>query len=168
MSETENKIVVRTKSGDSGRTQIGEDSEGSPVFADKDSDIIELWGSIDELSCHLGCCEARAFRTIQDILSNITGQLYKGEIDVELLKSRTRKMERYIQKRSDGLGSIFVRPMGMIHLSRSVARRVERQVVRWSKQNVSMKGTKELRQFFNCLSDYLYVYAESEIDVEDD
>ncbi len=155
---------VYTKGGDRGSSLVGYDEDNFPIRIDKDSPIMELWGSLDTLSSWLGTCEDKTLRQVQVTLFKISGYLYNKQIDIDYMKKCIAKLERFCDKNENSMPSEFVIPTGKIHFARALARESERRMVVLAKTN-SIDGTWQLVRYLNRLSSWLFIYAELEPDV---
>ena len=156
-----------TKNGDKGTTDLFRTKNVS-----KSDDRIQLVGTIEELSSHLGLLKTmmedkeilRTLEKIQGTLETVMAGVndpYNREYHVsddktEFLEEEIRRMEALFD------GNVkFVLPGGSslsarIDLSRSVARRAERALAAVSVKFGADTGTKK---YMNRLSDYLYMLA---------
>lgn len=155
------KIV--TKSGDEGYTFFGKRK------VKKSSLLIEAIGSLDELNSCIGV--VRSFikdKEIDEILKNIQKDLFmigysiyskKYKFGREKIEWIEREIESF-EKRIPELKG-FILPSGsketsLLHFSRSVARRAERNIVK-IKEREKIKG--EVIIYLNRLSDLLFLMA---------
>jgi cob(I)alamin adenosyltransferase len=145
---------VTTKLGDNGMTQVAPNA-----MAPKSSEILEVVGNIDELSCVLGLCDGK-FDGIQSFLSEIMGYIYYKNNNEARISDQLAEMEEYISARSNSIPTWFVNPKGFVSLARAVCRRAERSVVRMNnelrEQGVGYDLYPVMR-YLNRLSDYLFV-----------
>jgi ATP:cob(I)alamin adenosyltransferase len=160
-------IKVYTKKGDKGMTSLMR----VPSIP-KSDDRIELLGTIDELTSHIGevksfsdCPDFRGFleriqKTLQVIMAGVADN---GNFKYELKEEETTALEDEID-RLDGLyerEAHFVLPGGCrqsarLDVTRTVARRAERAMTRVSR---SYGMRPEYLQYMNRLSDYLFTAA---------
>lgn len=160
-------IKVYTKKGDRGMTSLMR----VPSIP-KSDDRIELLGTIDELTSHIGevksfsdCPDFRGFleriqKTLQVIMAGVADN---GNFKYELKEEETTALEDEID-RLDGLYERephFVLPGGCrqsarLDVTRTVARRAERAMTRVSR---SYGMRQEYLQYMNRLSDYLFTAA---------
>ena len=165
------KSIIYTCTGDSGTTSL---VGGKRV---KKNDIrIEAYGTVDELSSHLGMLSAYDFDLnqnetisfIQNKLFNI-GAYLATENEQEPVQlwglddNDIATLEKAIDIVDSSLPRLksFVLPGGALHSSmaqvtRSVCRRCERRIINLA--DVAPLDTKVLK-FINRLSDYLFVLA---------
>ena len=164
---------VYTRTGDQGKTSIV-----GGIRIQKDDARIEAYGTVDELSAHLGLlaslldqgeCRNQIIR-IQNTLFNVcthlatdldqspvypSAHLPEGEI-AWLEQEIDRMMEQLPEKQG------FILPGGVMaaaqaHVCRTVCRRAERRMVTLSE---TAKVGQEMMQYINRLSDYLFVLAK--------
>ena len=167
---------ISTKKGDKGQSK----NYSSEAF-DKDDGLFETLGTNDELSATLGLayhhthCEAikRIQRTLQDINSLIATNFKVHPERYESLRQITADDVAFLEKETQRYLDIkpleprFVLPgseatpeNAYFDLARVVARRAERQVVRYIKhaQRVDLDLTL---MYMNRLSDLLFVLARN-------
>lgn len=161
------KLAIKsfTRTGDRGTSLIGHDQDGMPIRIDKDSLMMQFWGDCDLLSSWLGCIENRSFRNIQTTIYKISGYLYNKEVDTDYLKKQISKMEKFCEKREGQLSTEFILPQGKSHFARALCRKTERTAVSFAKSS-QLDGIWLVVKYFNRLSSYLFVYAESDFDEE--
>lgn len=155
-----------TKSGDDGNTNVVNKRVG------KDSPLVNLLGDLDELNSFIGY-------TISKIpWDDMKKDLEKIQIDIFhigddlVTNSQKRKIdETYIKwleertveyRKESGPVKLFVIPGGceeasILHVTRSVARRVERNAVKYSKELPEMN--KMIIVYLNRLSSLLFAMA---------
>jgi len=165
---------IYTRTGDFGETSL---FGGKRVW--KSDDIVDLYGLIDELNSFIGLIvsivtvvEVQEFlREIQKDLFTM-GSFFAGEnVRLFQIKNRVEEMEARIDKMDDNLPSLhqFILPGGtklssLIHIARSVARRVERKAVYILKHysdhpEIEKKQMEPIIQYLNRLSDFLFILA---------
>lgn len=164
---------VYTKTGDMGTTAI----VGGARLSKSDARI-EAYGTVDELSCHLGLLAAEMaegddrnniFR-IQNTLFNVCSHLATDQATTPLYPScRIPEGEvEWMEQRIDECNALFSEFQGFIlpggcraaaqaHVARAVCRRAERRVVALS-QTTTISA--EILKYINRLSDYLFVLAK--------
>jgi len=167
-------MSIYTRTGDFGETSL---FGGKRVF--KCDDIVDLYGLIDELNSYIGLIvsmtpvvEVQEFlQEIQKDLLAIASFLAGSKGDISSFPKRVDEMESRIDKMDDTLPSLqhFILPGGSslashIHVTRSVVRRAERKAVRVFKDiveysHIDEKHMKHILQYFNRLSDFLFVLA---------
>ena len=164
---------VYTRTGDKGMTDL---VGGVRI---KKSDVrLEAYGTVDELSSHLGllvammddCEDRQLLLRIQNDLFNVGTHLATDQSQTPLYDSaklpngEVQLLEKAIDRINDELPGFqgFVLPGGAMaaaqcHVCRTVCRRAERRV-----DELSEKATvgAEIVQFINRLSDYLFVLAK--------
>jgi cob(I)alamin adenosyltransferase len=171
-------MPIYTRTGDTGTTSL---FGGKRVL--KCEELVDVYGSIDELNSWIGLVVTeiskehlkKLFLEIQSDLFTIGGNLAGGparnasasvaggETDLANLETRIPQMEVEIDAMEKELPALshFILPGGTVtasrlHITRSIARRVERQVVALSKkQNVDPAIIK----YLNRLSDLFFVLA---------
>lgn len=160
---------IYTKSGDDGYTDL---ADGKRVK--KFSDIVELYGSIDELNVFLGyaaesLCGNPDFNELFKQINRIQKELF--ELSANLVAGQkfavgphqVSKLEIEIDAMSEHLPILnsFILPSGgesalRIHLARVVCRRAERTAFKLADSN---NKAEIVGIYLNRLSDWLYVAA---------
>lgn len=161
---------ISTKTGDNGQTSL---ANGSRVA--KDSTIMRLLGTIDELNSWLGLAVAKLGtsyaqkkqsleRIQQDLyhLSAVIAQAPKAEFADSRLESLEVEAEELQNKLKDGWHEDFLYPGGTelgayLDLARTVCRRSERRLVTHQKQNQEKENPGTALPYLNRLSDYLFL-----------
>ncbi len=159
-------MKIYTKNGDKGRTSLG---NGDAVF--KTDARIELLGTIDELSSHLGLAKTAACPKFQEQVSHIQKELIwlmAGIADAKNPAYQVKEDEiAYLERQIDKWESSFPRAKEFVlyggcelsarlDVARAVARRAERQYHRAAQ----IYGVDEATaRYLNRLSDYLYMAA---------
>ena len=164
---------VYTRGGDMGKTSLVGGQRVSKASA-----RLEAYGTVDELSSHLGLLAAmisdaddkELIIRIQNCLFNVCTNLatdqeqtplspsaFLPEGEIELLE---RKVDEIMQLLPERQG--FVLPGGtkeaaQAHVCRTVCRRAERRIVALSEE---AQITPSVLQYVNRLSDYLFVLAK--------
>ena len=165
---------VTTKTGDKGKTALG---DGSRV--NKDSLRIHCLGSIDELNSSIGLASVMLpvkpiidLKPVQNDLLNIGAEIsMPGSKKKFLNKDRILFLEKEIESINKDLPPLeeFILPGGndlcsRVHMARSICRRAERDLVSLnSKEQIS----PEVLKYINRLSDYLFVVARLLIQISD-
>ena len=159
-------MPIYTKTGDKGETSL---FGGKRVL--KCEELVDAYGSIDELNSWVGLVVASTensekkefLHKIQADLFTIGGSMAGWETDLSLLPTRVTEMEVEIDAMESQLPELtnFILPGGTqeaanIHLTRSVCRRVERQVVALSQKQ---KVDEKILTYLNRLSDLFFVLA---------
>ena len=164
---------VYTRTGDKGETSIV-----GGIRMKKCSERLEAYGTVDELSSHLGLLAAmmaegedrdliiRVQNNLFNVCTNLatdqsqtplypSAKLADGEI--ELLEQEVDRIMKLLPERQG-----FVLPGGtqtaaQAHVCRTVCRRAERRIVALAEVAVV---NPEVQQYINRLSDYLFVLAK--------
>lgn len=166
-------MKIYTKTGDLGETSL---FGGKRIV--KSALAIEAYGNIDELNSFIGLAlstigqiDIKHFlKTIQTDLLTIGAYLAgypKEKLNLEL---RVSEIEKIIDELDKKLSPIthFLLPGGgklgaLLNVSRAVARRTERAVVRFfedeSSQNINLQRKKQINMYLNRVSDLLFVLA---------
>ncbi|MFZ5845487.1 MAG: cob(I)yrinic acid a,c-diamide adenosyltransferase [Patescibacteria group bacterium] len=159
-------MPIYTSTGDRGMTSL---FGGKRVL--KCEELVEVYGSIDELNSWVGYTISKIkdqkskifFKTIQEDLFLIGSLLAGAKVNLKPLSKRVSEMEARIDEIERQLPKInnFILPGGttdaaLAHLTRSVCRRVERQVVALSQKQ---KVEADVIKYFNRLSDLFFVLA---------
>jgi len=144
--------MITTKKGDKGQSHF----LGKVI--DKDSPLLEVIGSIDELQASLEFVDGE--EKVVDDLNQLMGVISCGsEVNilekVSFLEKEIEKIEAKLEKMTK-----FLRFKGekslRLNLARTICRRVERRIVSLDKIE---KLDREILQYFNRLSDYLFLRA---------
>ena len=164
---------VYTRGGDMGKTSL---VGGQRVS--KASERLEAYGTVDELSSHLGLLASQLHDVddkaviirIQNCLFNVCTNLatdqeqtplspsaYLPEGEIELVEQKIDEIMKLLPEKQG-----FVLPGGtkeaaQAHVCRTVCRRAERRIVALSEV---AKISPEVLQYVNRLSDYLFVLAK--------
>lgn len=161
---------IYSKTGDDGTTG----SAGGQRVS-KDSDLIEAYGSLDELNAILGLIRTHAIPDDMDcVLEKIQNELFAlgAEISMpdgagigtpEVGDEEIAELEHAIDALQDRLPPLrqFILPGGSreaaeLHLARTVARRAERRCVTLSRR---LKINPGILRYLNRLSDLLFLQA---------
>ena len=166
-------MKVYTKTGDKGETSIV-----GGIRVKKSCRRLEAYGTVDELSSHLGPLAAmlsegedkdiiiRIQRDLFNVCSNLATDQSQtplsdsarlGEDEISFLEEQVDQIMKLLPER---LG--FILPGGcqaasQAHVCRTVCRRAERCIVALSEETTI---SPEALQFVNRLSDYLFVLAK--------
>lgn len=165
---------------DSGYTHL---STGQCVS--KDSPLVEALGSVDELNSLLGMAFSHIKDgEVRNIINGIQRDLLTIGADLasplkrqqslnpkqsmplaktkEMTKREVKKMEHLIEKFEKELPPLrnFILPSGtpgaaILHMARTVTRRVERRIVAAKKEQVNI----QILKYFNRLSDFLFTLS---------
>lgn len=160
-------MSIYTKNGDKGTTELVNAKNVS-----KSDDRIELLGSIEELTSHIGLVKTlindkdtfQVLEKIQSVLNIITSgtadsynREYKLHDDkTEFLEEEIKRLEGLFQCQKDDVIPGKCRLSAEIDITRAVARRTERALA-----SVSVKFGADVgaKKYLNRLADYLYVLA---------
>lgn len=144
--------MITTKKGDKGKSYF----LGNVV--NKDSSLLEVIGTIDELQAVLEMVDGE--KRIVDDLSQLMGVI-SCDSEVDVIK-KVSYLEKEIDKLDKKLVKItkFLRFEGKralkLNWARTICRRIERRVVTLDRSD---KIEGEVLQYFNRLSDYLFLRA---------
>lgn len=157
-------MKIYTKTGDNGETVL---LNGEKVG--KQSPVVEVIGCFDELNASLGLVHPIRNKKIKGIVLDLQRDLFLmgssivGRVEAVNYEEKTKKLEDLIDELSAQLPALknFILPGGSkyaahLHLSRSLARRLERRVVSIQKEHPKVK---DLMKYLNRLSDLLFVMA---------
>ncbi len=154
---------IYTRSGDGGQTGL---ANGSRI--DKQDQLLEAIGDIDELNAHVGLIRAdkpksdidQQLAAIQHRLFDVGAQVAQYK-DNPIEAQNIEQLEQWIDDHQNTLEPIkqFILPAGNrigshVHLARSICRRAERHA--WLASKLHPIET-EVMQYLNRLSDYLFV-----------
>ncbi len=156
-----------TKKGDTGETSLAKLQK-----VPKSDDRIQLLGSIDELTCHLGMVKANEDRKeilfqIEKIQKNLTlimaGIADQYNTEYRLPETEILSIEQEIDRLETAFPrkKEFVLPGGnrysaQIDIARTVARRAERWLCIVDRK---FNAEPAVKKYMNRLSDYLYILA---------
>jgi len=160
-------MKIYTMTGDRGYTSLLNNSRVS-----KSDDRIELLGSIDELSSHLGLAKVVAGETLKEDISMIQSTLIKLMAGVASCGSSQYNLKdevSVLEQKIDAVEASFPRDKEFVlfggcelsarlDVARAVARRAERQMCRTLRY---YKVDSEAQKYINRLADYLYVCARN-------
>ena len=175
-------MKIYTKKGDEGQTGL---FGGDRV--PKDDLRIRTYGTYDELNSVLGwvVVELSGASILRERLVRVQGELFQMGAELAtprgkkvltplLVESHIEQMEKEIDEMEQKLAPLknFIlpggsRPAALLHLSRTVSRRAERELVTLHRAEPQRS---EVLQYANRLSDYLFVaarFANFEQKVED-
>lgn len=159
-------MKLYTKQGDKGTTSLM-----NGIKVSKDDVRMELLGTIDELSSHIGLAKAIAGVELRDRLTKVQGELM--QIMAKIADARnpkyamTEEQVLFLESTIDRLENAFPREKKFVlyggcelsarlDLARTVARRAERRFFQVSK---GYNTDPRALQYINRLSDYLYIEA---------
>jgi cob(I)alamin adenosyltransferase len=150
-------MKIYTKTGDKGTTSLYDTSRVS-----KSSVLIDLLGDIDELNSFIGIIDSEyILEDLQvwlfDLGTIIANPEKKFNFDIDqkvikLIENEIDKLVAQLPKLTN-----FILPSGNIHLSRAIARRCERKMVKAKTEYDHIDDNCLI--FINRLSDYLFVLA---------
>lgn len=162
------KVKIYTRTGDKGLTSL---YGGKRV--EKHSLQVVAYGTVDELNSALGVVIAHLdnknlhknfFSTIQSDLFTIGSHLAGGKLDLQIIGKRVPEMEKFIDAFDKDLPPLknFILPAGtkeaaFSHLARSICRRAEREVIKFSKEQGGVDP--RVIMYLNRLSDLLFIFA---------
>ena len=159
-------MKLYTKQGDNGTTSLM-----NGIKVSKYDDRMELLGTIDELSSHIGLAKVVAGAELSASLSKIQGELMQMMAKIadplNPKYSFTEDQVLYLEKAIDRLENSFPRKKEFVlyggcelsarlDVARTIARRAERRF--WKAGKAYCTDPKAL-QYINRLSDYLYIEA---------
>ncbi len=159
-------MPIYTRTGDDGTTGL---FGGKRVL--KCEELIDVYGSIDELNSWMGLVSAKCkvqsaklfLEKIQKDLFTIGSELVGAHGDLKELEMRVGEMEKQIDAWEKELPEIanFILPGGStdaarVHIVRSICRRVERQAVALSQTHAVDPA---IMKYLNRLSDLLFTLA---------
>ncbi len=168
-------MPIYTKTGDKGMTSLF----GGKRVSKSDLQV-EAYGCADELSSYLGLVIAKLkvksdislLTSIQKDLYQIMAFLSNAKVDLKGLNSQVKIFERYIDKLTSLLPKLsrFILPQGgevasLLQISRTLCRKSERRVVAYF-ENSKIGNSKIILQYFNRLSDFLFMLARKYEDKE--
>ncbi len=164
---------VYTRGGDMGKTSL---VGGERVS--KASVRLEAYGTVDELSSHLGLLaamlpegeEKKMIIRIQNCLFNVCTNLatdqektplypsaYLPEGEIEKMEQEVDRIMKLLPEKQGFILPGGTREAAQAHVCRTVCRRAERRIVALAEV---AKITPEILQYVNRLSDYLFVLAK--------
>ncbi len=163
---------VYTRQGDRGKTSL---VGGQRVS--KASERLEAYGTVDELSSHLGLLasflpdgdDKTMIIRVQSCLFNVCTNLatdqeqtvlspsaHLPEGEIELLEAQVDKIMNLLPEKQGFILPGGTREAAQAHVCRTVCRRAERRIVALSELS---QISPEILQYVNRLSDYLFVLA---------
>lgn len=158
-------MKIYTKGGDQGTTQIYADEM---VRMEKSADVLECYGTLDELNAHIGfLISLLETPDSAPLLNDIQQNLFQIGFAISATSSLKTEdiltLERHIDKMQDSLPAqtSFILPGGcqsgaQAHICRTVARRAERKMVSLMSE---YQVPANCIQYLNRLSDYFFVFA---------
>ena len=157
-------MKIYTRTGDKGSTQV---YAAETLRVEKNDAILQSYGDLDELNCHLGLLAVSCADDVRQSLYQIQRNLFQVGFAVSasstLTEQDTTALESAIDSMSASLPSLtsFTLPGGchagaQAHVCRSVCRRAERSLVTLG-QHHSVPAS--VLAYLNRLSDYLFTLA---------
>ena len=164
---------VYTRGGDMGKTSL---VGGQRVS--KASERLEAYGTVDELSSHLGLLASQlpdgddkaVIIRIQNCLFNVCTNLatdqeqtalspsaYLPDGEIEFVEQKIDEIMKLLPEKQGFVLSGGTKEASQAHVCRTVCRRAERRIVALSEVAVI---SPEVLQYVNRLSDYLFVLAK--------
>lgn len=164
---------VYTRTGDKGTTSLV-----GGVRISKSSLRLDAYGTVDELSSHLGLLAAMiegdgdcaVLQHIQNTLFCVGTHLATDQSQTQLYPSALlpEGETEFMEQQIDAINALLSEPQGFIlpggcqaaaqaHVCRTVCRRAERCIIALSE--TALVGS-EILQYMNRLSDYLFVLAK--------
>ena len=156
---------VYTRTGDKGETSIV-----GGIRMKKSSERLEAYGTVDELSSHLGLLAAmlpegehksmiiRIQRNLFNVCTNLaTDQSQTPLYDSALLEKEVDRMMGLLPERQGFILPGGTQAAAQAHVCRTVCRRAERRIVALAEVAIV---SPEVQQYVNRLSDYLFVLAK--------
>lgn len=162
-------MKIYTKTGDQGQTSL---YDGKRI--DKDSLRVEAYGTVDELSSHIGLTikfiEDENIKNflfkVQKRLFFVAGELAtteEGKFNYKIKSEDIERLENIIDEylpRINGVDKFIVPGSSVasayLHVTRTVCRRAERRILSLKKQE---EVSDTIIKFINRLSDVLYTFA---------
>ena len=163
-------MVIYTRTGDKGKTSL----YGGKRVSKADLQV-EAYGSIDELTSFLGLVNSFNSLTrnskllitdIQRDLYQIMSSLSGSNVTVKYLDQRVKEFEKQIDQMDKKLPKLtrFILPGGnefsaWFHILRTICRRAERNVVRYSETLTTNYQLLTTIKYLNRLSDLFFTLA---------
>lgn len=172
-------MPIYTRTGDDGTTAL---FGGTRVL--KCEELVDVYGSIDELNSWIGLVATQITdddtkNFLQDIQADlfVIGSMFAGwkkggaknlTICAEDMEVRIDAMEKTLPALTNFILPGGTQPASFVHLSRAIARRVERQIVKLRETHIKSDAPWEhltalewntVIQYVNRLSDLLFVLA---------
>jgi cob(I)alamin adenosyltransferase len=166
---------IYTRTGDGGETGV---IGGGRL--PKDDQLLEAYGTVDELNAILGLARTEPLpKELEKLFSNLQNELFSVGADlaspwqdrepsktqsvIRISPSHWERLEKEIDLAETTLSELrqFILPGGsrvsaLLHQARTVCRRAERRVVALVRQD---RANPEIRIYLNRLSDWLFVMA---------
>ncbi len=161
-------MPIYTKTGDRGTTSL---YGGKRVS--KSNLQVEAYGSVDELSSHLGFAVSKLPKKEKIFLLEIQKDLYKimahlsgAKVELSYLDYKVKVFEKKIDELENKLPKLtrFILPGGnelsaWFHILRTVCRRAERKVIRYCESLEIRNWKLEIIRYLNRLSDLFFTLA---------
>ncbi|MBU0998134.1 cob(I)yrinic acid a,c-diamide adenosyltransferase [Patescibacteria group bacterium] len=163
-------MPIYTKKGDKGQTDLFDSKCLNKIRVQKDDIRLQIIGSIDELNSCLGIISSllkdqKEILFIEKIQKDLflINSLVAGIKNIKFSKNKVKYLEEkidFLEKKLPKLTN-FVLPGGtevscFYHLARSITRRVERNIVSFSKEN---EFNLNVLVFINRLSDLFFILS---------
>jgi len=164
-------MPIYTKTGDDGMTSL---YGGKRIL--KSGLRVEAYGSVDELTSFIGLlitkihdpADKRLFTNVQKNLYLVMSVLTETNNNIQPLEEMVKKFEQkidFLEKKLPKLNR-FLLPQGtetscLFHITRTICRRSERNVVCFLKNHETMKQFNNVTiiKYLNRLSDLLFIMA---------
>lgn len=166
-------VPFSSRPGDAGQTQLA----GVPV--EKDSPLLEVLGSLDELVAHLGLARSLGLSTALDTLvSRLQEELFQLGAELAaaagvpkpafITPEQVLALQSQIDQWEAGLPPVqnFLLPAGapaacQLHVARAVCRRAERRLTSLVRQSPPGAISSLVQVYLNRLSNLLFVLARA-------
>jgi len=162
-------MAVYTKKGDTGNTGTMK-NQGSKADA-----VYAVLGTLDELNASIGILQQSRSTTLKKLLIAVQSDLFMlgswlaGSPNADKFSNYLSKRVTEFEKTINELDKLnkpirnFILPggtfeSGFLHVSRTISRRFERQLVLYFAKH-KQKGSEDLLKYANRLSDYLFILA---------
>lgn len=157
-------MKIYTRTGDSGHTQIYADKAQR---VSKDDLILDCYGNIDELNCHIGVLVTQVKEALHSTLHAKQRHLFQIGFAISATTTLTDSDVTALEQEIDTLSATlapqtrFILPGGSpaaatAHLCRAVCRRAERSLVGLSHE---YPVPETVLAYINRLSDYFFTLA---------
>lgn len=159
---------IYTKVGDKGETGLF-----SGEYIEKIDQRVEAYGTVDELNASLGIAKVYASDFLKKYILQVQVKMFYLASELaskdpdKVIKAANPEDAKNLEEEMDYISSLmppiesFIVPGGtpagaFLHLSRTICRRAEREVIRLSKvETINL----EVIRYLNRLSDYLFVLS---------
>lgn len=158
-------MKIYTRTGDKGSTQIYADKV---VRMDKSADVLECYGTLDELNAHIGLLLSMIGQSSEsEFLLDVQQKLFQIGFTISASTTLSSQDVENVEGHIDALQAeippqtSFILPGGCqaaahAHVCRTVARRAERRMVALISQH---EVPESCLSYLNRLSDYFFVMA---------